>query len=308
MKTKAILLLSVLLTNLAMAQDKEGSEDHPLIPRFGQSRIYDYEKVSFDRYNLATGKTTDYTQLSSKKTIEGEITKIYYTISTSDATTFEIYRNYMNALKAKNAEILFECMDNSCGKYFLDALSKDASFLIPAYYGEKFGYIAGKFSKDGKTYFVTVFAGYGLGEQGYEIHVIETEDMEQKIDLDGIEAALNEEGKVSLYGILFETGSATLKSESYTEIALVADYLKRNPTEKVYVVGHTDNTGGFDSNMSLSEKRAQSVLEALQSKHGIQSSRLKAAGVGPVAPVSTNSTEEGRTKNRRVELVRNSSN
>ncbi|WP_131458419.1 DUF4892 domain-containing protein [Jiulongibacter sediminis] len=293
---------------VSFAQDKEGSKDHPLFPRFGNSTIYDYEETSFDRYSMATGQTTDYSQLTKKKQIEGKIVRIFYTISTSDASSYEIYSNYLKALKAKGAEILFSCSDNDCGKYLWDALTKETSFLIPAYYGESKGYIASKFSHNGKTFYAIIYAGYGLGEQGYEIHVIETEEMDQKIDLDGIEAAMKEKGKVSLYGILFETGSAKLKPESKEEIALVAQYLKAHPAENVYVVGHTDNTGRFENNMSLSEQRAQAVSLSLQKDYGIAANRLKAAGVGPVAPVSDNVSEEGRSKNRRVELVRNAVN
>lgn len=306
MKTNSLVtLLFLFITVLSFAQDKDGSKDHPLFPRFGNSTIYDYEETSFDRYTMATGPTTDYSQLTQKKQIEGKIVRIFYTISTSDASTYEIYSNYLKALKVKGAEILFSCSDNDCGKYLWDALGKETSFLIPAYYGESKGYIASKFSYESKTFYAIIYAGYGLGEQGYEIHVIETEEMDQKIDLDGIEAAMKEKGKVSLYGILFETGSARLKPESKEEIALVAQYLKANSSEKVYVVGHTDNTGSFDNNMSLSEQRAQAVSLSLQKDYGITANRLKAAGVGPVAPVADNTSDEGRSKNRRVELVRN---
>jgi len=73
---------------------------------------------------------------------------------------------------------------------------------------------------------------------------------------------------------------------------------------KVYVVGHTDNVGGLEPNMKLSQERAEAVVQALVSTHGIVASRMKGYGVGPFAPVSSNDSEEGRAKNRRVELVK----
>ena len=79
--------------------------------------------------------------------------------------------------------------------------------------------------------------------------------------------------------------------------------LTSNPALSVYIVGHTDNAGAYEHNMTLSQARARSVVTALVSKHGIAAARLTAVGVGPVAPVASNKTEEGRAKNRRVELA-----
>lgn len=72
---------------------------------------------------------------------------------------------------------------------------------------------------------------------------------------------------------------------------------------KLFVVGHTDSAGGFESNMRLSRDRAAAVAQSLVSNHGIAATRLTAHGVGPLAPVANNGTDEGKAKNRRVELV-----
>jgi OOP family OmpA-OmpF porin len=77
-----------------------------------------------------------------------------------------------------------------------------------------------------------------------------------------------------------------------------------DPNLKLLVVGHTDNVGGYDANMTLSDRRAAAVFQTLTSKHGIPAVRLRAVGVGMAAPVAPNETEAGRAKNRRVELVR----
>jgi len=84
----------------------------------------------------------------------------------------------------------------------------------------------------------------------------------------------------------------------------MARLLRDNPGLDVFIVGHTDSTGAFDHNMSLSKARADAVANALISQHGVAASRLQASGVGPLAPVATNDTEDGRAKNRRVELVK----
>ncbi|MFV0572386.1 MAG: OmpA family protein [Xanthomarina gelatinilytica] len=290
----------------AQRADKEGSQDHPLIQRFSQSYIYFYEQTSFDPYTIVTGKS-DGSKLISTQEVEGKVTRIFYSMPTEAGSVYEIYTNYLNALKSEGATILFSCKNvSNCGKYFWDYLREmDTKIQMPAYYGEEMAYIAAKFSKDGMAYYVTIIPGYGLSEMGYEVTVVETKEMEQQISLNGIEKAMNENGKVSLYGILFDTGSDVIKESSYTEIDLIAQYLQKNPSKKVYVVGHTDNTGSYQNNISLSERRAKAVKNVLTSKYSISAGRMTSAGVGPVAPEAKNTTEDGRKKNRRVEIVLN---
>lgn len=297
-------LIAFSATTITIAQnDKEGSSDHPLLQRFDRSYIYDYEETSFDAFSLATGKETS-GKISNVKQLEGKVYRIFYVLPTDAGSNYEIFSNYKNALKAKGAEILFECKNKAeCGKYFWDNIP--SKHLMPAYFSEELAYLSAKFSKNGKAYYISVTAGYGLSEQGYEIQVVEVDEMNQQITLDGIEAALKEKGKISLYGILFDTGSDVLKSSSKAEISLVADYLKKHEDKKVYVVGHTDNTGDFGKNKDLSERRAQTVVNTLVKDYGISANRLIAVGVGPASPVAKNTSEEGRKMNRRVEIVLN---
>lgn len=307
MKNSILILLLFAVFQPAFAQkDKEGSKDHPLIQRFNQSYIYFYEVTSFDPYTIVAGKS-DGSKFSSTQEVEGKVTRIFYSLPTDAGSVYEIYTNYLNALKNNNADILFQCKNTTdCGKYFWGFLKEnDTKIQMPAYYGEEMAYIAAKFSKNGMAYYVTIIPGYGLSELGYEVTVVETKEMEQQISLNGIEKAMNENGKVSLYGILFDTGSDVIKSSSYSEIELIGQYLKKHPNIKVYVVGHTDNTGSYQNNMSLSERRAHAVKKALTSKYSIADNRMIAAGVGPLAPEAINTDASGRKKNRRVEIVLN---
>ncbi len=107
----------------------------------------------------------------------------------------------------------------------------------------------------------------------------------------------------TIYSILFDTGKSTLKPESKAAIAEIAKLMNNRPTLKLFVVGHTDSTGGFEANMKLSRDRAAAVTQSLVSDYGIEAARLTPHGVGPLSPVATNTIEEGRTKNRRVDLV-----
>jgi outer membrane protein OmpA-like peptidoglycan-associated protein len=111
-------------------------------------------------------------------------------------------------------------------------------------------------------------------------------------------------GHVALYGILFDTDKTEIKPESGATIGEIAKLLAQQPTVRLYVVGHTDNVGGYDYNVGLSQRRAVAVVQELTGKHGVQAGRLKPAGTGPLAPVAPNETEDGRARNRRVELVR----
>ena len=112
-------------------------------------------------------------------------------------------------------------------------------------------------------------------------------------------------GSVALYGILFDTRSAVVKPESMPTLEEVAKLLKAQPTLRLLVVGHTDNVGTFEFNMDLSQRRAASVVQMLTSKFGLDRKRLTPVGVSFASPVASNRTEEGKSKNRRVQLVEN---
>ena len=111
-------------------------------------------------------------------------------------------------------------------------------------------------------------------------------------------------GHASVYGIHFDFNKATVKPESEQTLKEISKLLKQDPKLNLHVVGHTDNVGKIAYNMKLSQTRAEAVVKALVTKHGVSPNRLKSYGVGPLAPVASNETEEGRALTRRVELVK----
>jgi outer membrane protein OmpA-like peptidoglycan-associated protein len=129
--------------------------------------------------------------------------------------------------------------------------------------------------------------------------------MKQEVaaNAESLAGSIRESGKAAVYGIYFDTGKADIKPASEPALAEIAKLLKADPKLKLYVVGHTDNAGPFGPNIKLSEERAAAVVKALVGKYGIVASRLTPFGDGPTAPVASNKSEEGRAKNRRVELV-----
>jgi outer membrane protein OmpA-like peptidoglycan-associated protein len=116
--------------------------------------------------------------------------------------------------------------------------------------------------------------------------------------------ALSATGKIDIYGIFFDTDRTDLKAESRASLEEVAKLLKSDPSLRIEVAGHTDNTGGADHNMKLSVGRAAAVVNALVGTYGIDKTRLQPRGYGDTKPVAPNDSDQGRSKNRRVELRR----
>ena len=125
----------------------------------------------------------------------------------------------------------------------------------------------------------------------------------QSTDLSAVEKAIAETGKFVTNNILFETGKATLKPESMEEIQKVADYMKKNPSVRFEVQGHTDNQGSDKINDPLSQQRAEAVVKAL-AQLGCDEFNLRAVGKGSHEPVADNKTDAGRAQNRRVVFVK----
>lgn len=123
-------------------------------------------------------------------------------------------------------------------------------------------------------------------------------------DLSFMRDKLNTQGSVDLYGIYFDTDKAVLKPESNVTLSEIAKLLAAEPSLSLSVVGHTDNVGTPAHNQKLSEARAKAVVKALTQQHKIDTKRLTASGKGATQPLAGNETEEGRAKNRRVELIK----
>lgn len=146
-------------------------------------------------------------------------------------------------------------------------------------------------------------AANSVDTKSYRIEIIEVTPMNQDIELT-LQEAIDKNGKAALYGILFDVGKSDIKPESAEALKQITDYLNANPAIKIIVVGHTDNTGGYAANITLSKARAESVKTYLIKTGKIASTRLLSEGAGQFCPVSTNDTEEGRMLNRRVEIVK----
>jgi outer membrane protein OmpA-like peptidoglycan-associated protein len=159
-------------------------------------------------------------------------------------------------------------------------------------------------SINGKEVYIQVNTAANSTNTGsYNIEVVEVESMQQDVIINMGEA-IDKDGKIALYNILFDIGKSDFKPESAEALKQITDYLNANPSVKIIVVGHTDNTGTYSGNVTLSKTRAESIKNYLVTIGKITASRLMSEGAGQYCPVSTNDTEEGRKLNRRVEIVK----
>ncbi|WP_246733335.1 OmpA family protein [Methylobacterium sp. BTF04] len=124
------------------------------------------------------------------------------------------------------------------------------------------------------------------------------------VDAEAMAKSIGATGKVALSGILFDTAKTDVKPDSAPTLQEIAGLMKANPKLAVIAVGHTDNQGAYEHNVDLSRRRADAVIKTLAASYGVDAKRLKAAGIGMVAPNASNDDEAGRAKNRRVELVK----
>jgi OOP family OmpA-OmpF porin len=310
------LFIAFLFSNIALAAEEPG-KDHPLVKRYTGSVMVGYDQKEYDAYTLILGPSTmvDKKRVpEKKKDLEGKVTRIMY-VGPDGRSSLEVFRNYEMAFKEAGFETLFSCQTTECGKQFYFVIYDGPRTLQAHGKGalstnvRDLRYMAAKKSTPNGPVYVSLFVAFHNAAKwpAVLLEIIETKEMDTgmvTVNADAMAEGIESTGHIALYGIYFDTNSADIKPESKATLQEMSNLLKQKPSLKLLVVGHTDNQGGYDYNMGLSEKRAASVVHALVSDYGIDSSRLKPAGVGYLAPVQSNDTEEGRAKNRRVELVK----
>ncbi|MCL0034272.1 DUF4892 domain-containing protein [Thermodesulfovibrionales bacterium] len=324
-----VYLLGVLLLTASVAyahgKDVEGSKDHPLISRFAGSVIKFYDVKQFDEYVLPLGKAVrefdeekrrPALKLTESKRLEGKVTRIFYE-APEGRSTLEVFRSYEAALKNAGFEILFSGAGEELG-YDLDRFiyhrGRLGKFNISALSRPQ-RYLAAKLSHPEGEVYVSLYtslhsiSGHRVDRRedhpAIKLVVVEIRPMEVGLVTAGTMLGdIAKVGHVAIYGIHFDFGKTDVKPESDPVLKEIARLLQQNPNLKLHVVGHTDNVGDLTYNMKLSQGRADAVVKELVSKHGVDANRLKAHSVGPLSPMASNKTEEGRAKNQRVELVK----
>jgi OOP family OmpA-OmpF porin len=320
MSALLLLLGTVLFTHAVIASDIPGAHDHPLVTRFAGSSIVGYQQVAYDKAVLPLGpiKPDTSDQFTKSDMAEGRITRIAYE-APAGKSVIEVYRNFAQALAKAGFTTRFECADQSCGNgadfsdrviqpllepmHARNAMSK-ALYAVDGNMRQ----LTARLERPEGRVDVSLLVAQSDENQptGVLLQIVEAQPMatgQVSVDAKAMSQGLSRQGHIALYGIHFATDSADLTADSDSTLNQMAQLLKNEPALKVFIVGHTDNTGDLNHNLALSQKRAESVAKALTSRFGIAAQRVAAKGVASYAPVASNQDEAGRTQNRRVELV-----
>ncbi len=333
-------LLAVALLTLASpflsAKDAAGSKDHPDIKRITGSEIIWYKASKFDELNMALERVEfDYDKQVFKKTkrdkAEGQLTTIYYKLP-GDSTTLEAIRQYQAELEPAGYKTLFTAendkLDDGYGRFVSEIFptAKKTEQLQGLHDfnrdEQRYAILKGK-GKAGNDIYVSLYAvvlgditvGFNdlvekhkieKGNVAVRVDILETKAMDTRmtaVKAEEITNLIDTEGRIAIYGVYFDTDKAEIKPESADSIAEIAKAITGGKGTYL-IVGHTDNQGDLNYNQTLSLKRATAVTAALTGEYKIPAGRVIPVGVGMAAPLAPNTDEKGRSKNRRVEIVK----
>lgn len=302
----AIVLMLVAVGLAPSVAAQTAAKDHPLVSRFQGSEVLEYKTAEFDEFPLALGPIISADSFTKVQRLEGKVTKFKYSVP-ANRSGLEIMRSYQDALQRGGFQILFRCDGKQCiSDKFQGGYTSSASGIWCTNCEEPMRYLAAKLSRPSGDAYVSLVVEKDKYEGGTWLTIIEVKPMAAGLVTVNAEALANDitkSGHVAVYGIYFDTGRAIIKAESKPVLDEIAKLLSMQSTLKLHVVGHTDNVGSVASNMTLSKQRADAVVNALVTDYRIAATRLQANGAGPLAPVASNAGEDGRAKNRRVELV-----
>ncbi len=295
----------------AWAADVNGSKDDPMLGRFDGSEIRVYKQLEFDAFPYITGRYSS--DGGNAQTVEGKLTMIGYALP-AGVSQIAVARNFRTRLEGQGFTVNFECntAKGDCGNALdlASQIKKPSELPNPGVYEWdrwNFHFISARLERPKGDVFASVWVTkYANAPEPLYVYVsvLEQQAMANKmVDASKMAKEIAENGRIALYGIYFDSDKADLKPESEPTVEQIAQLLKDQSNLELVIVGHTDNRGGFEYNMDLSNRRAQAVRDALITGQGIAPARLLAWGAGYLAPVASNRTEEGRAKNRRVELV-----
>lgn len=315
--------------------DLPGSADHPVFSRFAGSALVGYGQQDWAATELpgAAGLSkTERHKFADPVQAEGKVTRLFY-LGPPGKTPLEIFRNQQQALMAAGFKPRFSCelkpcadayfaLDKSARGKTMDWVKGDLYGVRGSFKGSRWSLpmaithdeariLAGTLSRGGSTLQILVYTSLAANEYtdrtASYVEIVEPKAMptgQVTVDANAIAAGLKADGRIALTGLFFDTGKTDLKPESKAQLEAMAELLKSQPALKAWIVGHTDNVGGFEANEKLSLARAQAVVAALTAvPYKVDAKRLAPRGLASLAPVAGNVDDAGRAKNRRVELV-----
>ena len=327
MRSLALFAVSLVLASTSFAlraqdveADCDGCKDHPMLARYPGSILFGGDQKNFEEAALPVGPVTqsDAGEPVAPKTINvtGKRTRLFY-LAPRERSALEVFSNYKEALAKAGMTVVWTCSDTECGSDFLHKAPEimhlnltgtsiaDDGFTL----AERPRYVLAKQTRPQGDLYVMVMAADLPDKQRPAMYVmlIESKPMDTgmvTIAANALDQNLISTGKAVIYGITIDFDKADIKAESKPQLEQIAKLLVDHADLKLAITGHTDNQGGADYNQKLSQRRAESIVTTLTGSYGIAADRLSAQGMGASAPVASNDNEEGRAKNRRVELVR----
>ncbi len=268
-------------------------------------------------YAMPTGPWTEATGVASER-ISGSISRQAWRIGGTGLTAAQIFLSLRKQIADEGYEIRYECDAKSCGgfdfRYGTDVIGEpemhvdlgDYQFLsaqMPGDDADAVSLLVSRSPSAGFVQLIEVGAMAAVPVEPVTSTSAQPGSAMPSVLAGAIGPALEQVGRYVLSDLVFETGSADLGPGDFSSLAALAEYLKAHSEKRVALIGHTDAEGSLAGNMSLSKRRAESVMARLVDNFGVTSEQLEANGVGYLAPLASNQTEEGRMTNRRVEAI-----
>lgn len=317
-----LMALGLMLSSApAQAEDAEGCKDNPLVGRFqGAAIVYckvkDFDELVFLQSPHDYGVLLERNATKDRSGPEwlrqqGKASEIRYELP-AGSSSLEVAASYEADLKAKGFNIVFACADQAClagnlRDLYLLGEQLDPTNGVSTAYSDHARYLLAKLERPEGAVYASIVTGEDKDKTVAFLRVLEAQDMESgKVATaapEDLSTSLAAQGSVNLYGILFDYDQDTVKPESKPALDEIAKVLTDKPSLRLKIIGHTDNVGSAAYNLDLSSRRAANVSAALVGGYGIDPARLTFEGAGLSRPIESNDTDEGRAKNRRVELV-----
>lgn len=329
MKSAALMVVSVvgICAGISVAiagdiplHDVKHSADNPVVSRFAGSVIVGYQQLPYDEANLPEGPVEG-SRIDKVVHVKGKVTRIVYAAPAGKSSA-EVLMNFQESLRHGGFTLGYACGEgrgaDACGGYnFAQAA---AAPIMPSVDATRNAVVELLYSSDDRVRYQAATLQHGSSRidvgllvtrngdnpVGVLLQIIESGEMpkgEVTVDSAAMARGLQAEGKIALYGLHFGTDSAQLQPDSDATLKQMSDLLHQQPTLRVFIVGHTDDSGALAHNTALSQQRADAVVRALVTRYGIAAGRLAAKGLASFSPVASNHSDAGKAKNRRVELV-----
>lgn len=308
----AVCVVVIGLVPIAQAEefkrDPGRSYDLSWLPRIPGAELSSREQLDYGLARIPLKPVQNYKDSSSYAEVEGPMSLHCYHPLPQQLSPLHMLKSYRQSLEKAGYSIVYECKsEKDCGKgygLFLTSITNTHADFNCRNTSMDAALTAKRKLRSGQQWVHIGIDGYKdkavwqiVAQDGDAVNVV------PEISPGTLSAGLASAGSVVVPGIYFDSDKAVVKAESKAALEAMAGLLRQQPGLSIYVVGHTDDSGSLEHNLLLSQQRAEAVKAALVRQYGISAGRLEARGVGPLAPEATNTTDEGRTRNRRVVIA-----